>query len=82
MLKEKMDDLKPCLKKGGKITAANTTGLKTMEQRMLVLMDQKSKKENYEILAEIKGIETVGLDPNFMGLGLYIQQKNFYKKII
>lgn len=49
---------------------------------MLVLMNSKKQKENYEILAEIKGIETVGLDPNFMGLGPIYSTKKLYKKII
>lgn len=66
--REKLDKLKPAFKEDGGITPGNASGIND-GAAMLVLMNyEKAKKENQEILAQIKGFASYGCEPSLMGL--------------
>lgn len=66
---EKLASLKPVFKEDGIVTAGNSTGLNDGAS-FLILMDRDyAESMGFEILAYIEDSVSIGLDPNYMGLG-------------
>lgn len=66
---EKLGKLRPAFKKGGSVTAGNSSGINDACSFMVVASEEMVKKYNLPILAEIVSVGQGGVDPNFMGLG-------------
>lgn len=79
--KEKMESLKPSFKKdGGTVTAANSSGINDGAAFLLIASEDYCKKNNLHPLAEIVDSATVGIDPQYMGLGPFYAIKKLLDK--
>lgn len=66
--REKLDKLKPAFIENGLITAGNSSGINDGAAMLVLMNTDLAKKEEVEILAEIKGFTSYGNEPEFMGL--------------
>ena len=70
--KDKMSSLKTLFKKeNGTITAANSSGINDGACFLLIASEDYCLKNNIKPLAEIVDSATVGINPQYMGLGPY-----------
>ncbi len=66
---QKLSKLRPAFKKGGSVTAGNSSGINDGASYMLMVSEQALSKYNLTPLVEIIGIGQGGVDPAVMGLG-------------
>ncbi|MDD4377113.1 MAG: acetyl-CoA C-acetyltransferase [Eubacteriales bacterium] len=67
---EKMAKLKPAFKRdGGKVTAANASGLNDAGCALVVMSKEKAEELGIKPLCTIKGYASAGVDPSIMGIG-------------
>ena len=67
---EKLSKLKPSFKKDGTITAGNASGINDGAAAVVIVSERKAKELNInEPLGKIIAYSSVGVDPEFMGLG-------------
>jgi acetyl-CoA C-acetyltransferase len=66
---EKMGKLRPAFKKDGTVTAGNASGINDAAAAFLLMTPEKAKELGLEVRAVIKGFQSGGLDPAYMGLG-------------
>lgn len=80
--REKMSTLKPTFKKDGTgtITAANSSGINDGIAFVLVASEDYCRKHDIQPITEIAAYDTVGCDPQLMGLGPYYAIRKMLKK--
>lgn len=61
--------LSPAFKKGGMVTAGNSSAMSDGAAALVVMEKQLALQQEREILAVFKGYTAVGVDPNYMGIG-------------
>jgi 3-oxoadipyl-CoA thiolase len=66
---EKLAELKPAFKKGGTVTAGNSSGINDGAAAMLLASEEAVKKYNLKPIAKIKSMAIAGVDPSVMGIG-------------
>lgn len=66
---EKLSNLRPAFKKGGSVTAGNSSGINDSAAGLLVMSEEKAEELGLEVLAYIDGFGTSGVDPSIMGIG-------------
>jgi len=66
---EKLAALKPAFKKGGSVTAGNSSGINDGASALLVVSGDAVKKFNLSPMAKIVSMAIAGVDPAFMGIG-------------
>lgn len=66
---EVLAGLRPAFKKGGSVTAGNSSGINDGGSFMLVVSEEAMKEYNLKPLVEVVGIGQGGVEPNVMGLG-------------
>ncbi len=66
---EKLGTLRAAFKKGGSVTAGNSSGINDGASFMLVASEEAVKKYNLTPLVEVIGLGQAWVDPLFMGLG-------------
>ena len=66
---EALAKLSPAFKKGGTVTAGNSSPLNDGASAVLVVSEEVVKSERLEPLARVVAFATVGVDPNLMGEG-------------
>lgn len=66
---EKIGKLKPCFKKDGTVTAASSSGINDGAALLLLMSEEKANELGLEILAELVGASSGGVDPSIMGYG-------------
>ncbi len=66
---EKMGKLRPAFKKDGTVTAGNASGINDAAAAFLLMTPEKAAELGLEVKAVIKGFQSGGLDPAYMGLG-------------
>jgi len=66
---EKLAALQPSFKKGGSITAGNSSPLSDGAAALLVTTPQKAEQLRLKPLARIVASATAGVHPNYMGIG-------------
>jgi acetyl-CoA C-acetyltransferase len=66
---EKLAQLPPVFKKGGTVTAGNSSGLTDAAAAMVLTTEGCAKKLGLAPLAQVLGIASAGVDPKEMGLG-------------
>ncbi len=66
---EKMARLRPAFKKDGTVTAGNASGINDAAAALLLMTPDKARVLGLEVKAVIKGFQSGGLDPAYMGLG-------------
>lgn len=68
---EVLAKLKPVFKKGGSVTAGNSSSINDGAAAFLIASEKFVKKENIKPLAKIVSSASVALDPKYMGMGVY-----------
>jgi acetyl-CoA C-acetyltransferase len=66
---EKMSKLPPVFKKGGTVTAGNSSGINDAAASVLVMKEEKAKQYNLKPTARILGFASGAVDPAYMGVG-------------
>jgi 3-oxoadipyl-CoA thiolase len=66
---EKLAALKPVFKKGGTVTAANSSGINDGAAAMIIASEDAVKKYNLKPIAKIRSMAIAGVDPSIMGVG-------------
>jgi acetyl-CoA C-acetyltransferase len=66
---EKLGKLKPAFRKGGTITAGNSSGINDGAAAVLVMSAEKATKMGIQPLAKIVAYNCQGCEPELMGLG-------------
>lgn len=73
---EKLETLRPAFKKGGSVTAGNSSGLNDGAAAILVASDQGLKDHNLKPVARIVSAAVAGVEPRIMGIGpVYASEK-------
>ena len=65
---EKLVQLPPVFKKGGTVTAGNSSGLNDGAAALLILSGEKARSLGYKPLARLVSSAVVGVDPRTMGI--------------
>jgi acetyl-CoA C-acetyltransferase len=66
---EKLAALKPAFRKGGTVTAGNSSGLNDGAAALVVASEEKAKELGIEPLGVFLGSAVAGVDPRVMGIG-------------
>ena len=66
---EKLSDLKPAFRKGGTVTAGNSSGINDGAAAILMMSKERSKELKLKPIAKWKGSAVAGVDPSIMGIG-------------
>lgn len=66
---EKLAELKPAFKKGGTVTAGNSSGINDGAAALLLASEDAVKKYNLKPMAKIRSMAIAGVDPAVMGVG-------------
>lgn len=66
---EKLAELKPAFKKGGSVTAANSSGVNDGAAALILASEAAVKKYGLKPIAKIKSMAIAGVDPAVMGVG-------------
>jgi len=66
---EKMGKLRPAFKKDGTVTAGNASGINDAAAALMLMTPEKAADMGLKVKAVIKGFQSGGLDPAYMGLG-------------
>ncbi len=66
---DKVAALKPAFKKDGTVTAASASGINDGAAAVVVMSEERAKKQNLPILATIRSYAAAGVDPSIMGMG-------------
>lgn len=66
---ESLGNLKPAFKKGGSVTAGNSSTINDSAACLLVMSEDKAKEIGLDIMMHIDGFGTSGVDPSIMGIG-------------
>lgn len=66
---EKLSQLKPAFRKGGTVTAGNSSGINDGAAGVLIMSERRAKKLGLVAKARIVATAVSGVHPNYMGLG-------------
>jgi 3-oxoadipyl-CoA thiolase len=66
---EKLSALKPAFKKGGSVTAGNSSGINDGAAALLLANGESADKIRAKPIAKFLGSATAGVHPNYMGVG-------------
>jgi acetyl-CoA C-acetyltransferase len=78
---EKLAKLPPAFKKGGTVTAGNSSGLNDAAAATILMSTEKAKEMRLRPLAKILGYAIVGVDPSYMGIGPVPATKKVLSKV-
>ena len=65
----KLAGLKPAFKKDGTVTAAGASGINDGAAALVVMAEERAKRQGLPILATIRAYASAGVDPSIMGMG-------------
>lgn len=77
---EGLAKLSPAFKKGGIVTAGNSSPMSDGSGAVVVMEKSKAKALGLEILAKFRGYAAVGVDPNIMGIGPVYSTRKLLKQ--
>ena len=66
---EKLATLKPAFRKGGTVTAGNSSGINDGASALVVMSRDSVQRRGVKPMAKILGTATAGVHPSFMGIG-------------
>ena len=66
---EKLAALKPAFRKGGSVTAGNSSGLNDGAAALVIASEERARERGAEPLAAFVGSAVAGVDPRVMGIG-------------
>ncbi len=78
---EKLAALKPAFRKGGTVTAGNSSGINDGASAVLVMSEDKAAELGAKPIARIIGTATAGVHPSFMGVGPVYATRKLLKRI-
>ena len=67
--REKLAALKPAFRKGGSVTAGNSSGLNDGAAALVIASEERARELGAEPLAAFVGSAVAGVDPRVMGIG-------------
>ena len=77
---EKAAALKPAFKKDGSVTAASASGINDGAAALVIMSEERAKRDNLPILATIRAYASAGVDPSIMGMGPWPSSEKALKK--
>ncbi len=77
---EKLSKLPPAFKKGGSVTAGNSSGLNDAAAVTVLMSREKANQMGLKPLAKIRGYAIAGVDPSYMGIGPVVATRKVLKK--
>jgi len=66
---EKLSELKPAFRKGGTVTAGNSSGINDGAAAILMMSKKRAEELKLKPIAKWKGSAAAGVDPSMMGIG-------------
>ena len=66
---EKLSELKPAFRKGGTVTAGNSSGINDGAAAILMMSKESAEELKLKPIAKWKGSAAAGVDPSMMGIG-------------
>lgn len=66
---EGLAKLQPAFKKGGTVTAGNSSGLNDAASAVVLMSAEKAKSLGLKPMAKVRAFAVAGVDPNIMGIG-------------
>ena len=66
---EKLSSLKPAFRKGGTVTAGNSSGINDGAAALILMSEDKASELGKKPLARVLGSATAGVHPSYMGIG-------------
>ncbi len=78
---EKLAALGPAFRKGGTVTAGNSSGINDGASALLVMSEDKAAELGSKPLARVIGSATAGVHPSFMGIGPVYATRKLLKRI-
>ncbi|WP_027358080.1 thiolase family protein [Desulforegula conservatrix] len=66
---DSLSKLKPSFKENGSVTAGNASGINDGSAGLILMSSEKANELGINILAEITGTATTGIEPEIMGIG-------------
>ena len=78
---EKLAALRPAFRKGGTVTAGNSSGINDGASALLLMDQEAAEKAKARPLARILGSATAGVHPSYMGLGPVYATKKLLGRI-
>jgi 3-oxoadipyl-CoA thiolase len=66
---EKLNSLRPAFRKGGAVTAGNSSGVNDGAAALLIVSEEALKRYNLEPIAEVVSSAAAGVHPDIMGVG-------------
>lgn len=77
---EALARLKPAFKQDGRLTAGNSCGMNDGAAALVVMSAEKAEKLGVKPLVQIRGYNSVGVDPSIMGIGPVPSTKKVLEK--
>lgn len=77
---ESLGKLRPAFKKGGTVTAGNSSGMNDGASAVVVMSEEKAKELGCKPLVKIISYSSAGVDPTVMGLGPVPSMRKALKK--
>jgi acetyl-CoA C-acetyltransferase len=78
---EKLAKLSPAFKKGGTVTAGNSSSINDAAAAIVLMEKEKAKEFGLKPLARIMGCAIAGVDPSWMGIGPVPATKKVLSKV-
>lgn len=66
---EDLSKLSPVFKKGGSVTAGNSSGVNDGASAVVLMSEDRAIEKGIDVLAKVKEWAVAGVDPNIMGIG-------------
>ena len=79
---EKLSDLKPAIRKGGTVTAGNSSGINDGAAAILMMSKERSEELKLKPIAKWKGSAVAGVDPSIMGIGPVPSTKKLLDRLL
>ena len=79
---EKLSDLKPAFRKGGTVTAGNSSGINDGAAAILMMSKERSEELKLKPIAKWKGSAVAGVDPSIMGIGPVPSTKKLLDRLL
>ncbi|MCL4355347.1 MAG: thiolase family protein [Nitrososphaerota archaeon] len=78
---EKLSKLRPAFRKGGTVTAGNSSGINDGASALVLMRETKAKDLGLRPIARVIGSATAGVHPSYMGLGPVYSTKKLLSRL-
>jgi 3-oxoadipyl-CoA thiolase len=77
----KLAALKPAFRKGGTVTAGNSSGIDDGAAALLLMDEKKAEDAGVKPIAKVLGSATAGVHPSYMGIGPVYSTRKLLKRL-